>query len=303
MPCRGVGSPAWHRMPNRRAKDRRSVALRYALFAAAALLLLVSPISPAHAASGAKLKRSLDRIVKADQGPPGLSVLIQRGDHSQFLRRGVGNVKTGAKPTPNQHIRIASMAKAMNGAVALALDSKGKLDVRERVGQVLPNLWPKARRVTVAEMLQHTSRLPDYIRQDAFVEALQEDPEQYLTPRQLLSFVNDKRPKPRDGKGRYFYSDSDNIVVGLMAERASGRPYEKLLRRFVYRKAGMRDTSLPRKVRMPRPYMHGYDVRPRTPRRGTSASSSTRRSPGPPAGSSRRRATSAGSSAPTSAAS
>jgi D-alanyl-D-alanine carboxypeptidase len=64
---------------------------------------------------------------------------------------------------------------------------------------------------------------------------------------------------------RYLYSNSDNIAVALMAEAATGTPYERLLRDLVYRPLGLRDTSLPLGYRMPEPYLHGYDVTPPPP--------------------------------------
>ena len=59
---------------------------------------------------------------------------------------------------------------------------------------------------------------------------------------------------------RYEYSDTDNVVVALMAEAATGLPYERLLARHVYRPLGLRHTSLPRTLRLPAPFMRGYDV-------------------------------------------
>ena len=59
-----------------------------------------------------------------------------------------------------------------------------------------------------------------------------------------------------------------NIAVALMAEAATRIPYEQLLHKLVYRPLGLRDTSLPQGYRMPKPYLHGYDVMPPRPPRG-----------------------------------
>ncbi|MFE9846697.1 serine hydrolase [Streptomyces goshikiensis] len=50
-----------------------------------------------------------------------------------------------------------------------------------------------------------------------------------------------------------------------MAEAATGRPYEDLLRELVYRPLGLHRTSLPLDCRLPRPFLHGYAVAPPTP--------------------------------------
>ena len=48
-------------------------------------------------------------------------------------------------------------------------------------------------------------------------------------------------------------------MVGQIAEAAAGRTYDQLLRGEIYRPLGIRDTSLPDTLAMPKGYMHGYD--------------------------------------------
>jgi len=210
------------------------------------------------AADGGRLDAALDRIVDDPLGPPGLSVLIQRGNQVDFRSRGVANMKTGARPRRRMPMRIASMAKAFNGAVALALASQRRIDLDDTVGEWLPGVWPLADAITVRQMLGHTAGLPDYIKQPAFIDELIADPAQYMTPLELIGFVDGLAPGLNPGE-EYEYSDSDNIMVGLIAEAATGVGYTRVLRRQVYRPLGLRDTSLPHTLAMPRGYMHGYD--------------------------------------------
>ena len=239
---------------------RSAVPFRVHILAAFALLAAICALALPAAASagGGRLDQALDRIIEDPQGPPGLSVLIQRGSEIDFRRRGVADRKTGAKPKIDSPMRIASMAKAFNGAVALSLVSEGRLGLDDTVGQWLPGVWPKADAVTVREMLGHTAGLPDYIRQPAFITDLTADPGQYMTPLELIGYVNDLDVGLAPGES-YEYSDSDNIMVGLLVEAATGRTYDQLLKRQIYRPTGIRDTSLPDTLAMPKGYMHGYD--------------------------------------------
>jgi D-alanyl-D-alanine carboxypeptidase len=209
--------------------------------------------------SGRALDRALDGIATARGAPPGLSVLITRGSRPEFRRRGVGDVRTRRRPTLADHYRIASMAKAFNGAVALALVAEGKLSLDDTVGERLPGVLPKANQVTLAQALQHTGGLPDYIRSSGFLKRFTKNPQAYLSPRELVGFVRGESLRFRPGT-RYEYSDTDNVVVGLMAEAVTGQSYEQLLARYVYRPLSLVQTSLPRTVRMPRPYLHGYEL-------------------------------------------
>ncbi len=232
--------------------------------AVAALAPVATATAVTPATTGAVLYAKLDQIVAAPEGPPAVSVLVQRNGRSEYRRRGLADVPARRSPRVGDRARIASMAKAFSGAVALALVAQGRLDLEDTIGERLPGLLPRAKQVTLRQALHHTGGLPDYIRDAKFVAKLQADPTAYLSPRRLVSYVRDKPLRFRPG-ARYEYSDTDNIVVGLMAEAATGVSYERLLARLVYRPLGLRSTSLPRTVRMPAPFMRGYEVAPGMP--------------------------------------
>ncbi|MBK5111903.1 MAG: hypothetical protein JJE10_11200, partial [Thermoleophilia bacterium] len=69
----------------------------------------------AAANTGAELRQSLDRVIAAPDGSPGLSVLINRNGKSEYLRRGLADVPAGLVPGRKLHLRIASVAKAFSG--------------------------------------------------------------------------------------------------------------------------------------------------------------------------------------------
>ena len=208
-----------------------------------------------------KLDRALNKIVNANQGAPGVSVLMRTGGERTFIARGTSNTESGRRPTVDDHMRIASVAKAFNGAVAFALVDRGLLSLDDTIGEWLPGVLPFGDAVTVGQMLHHTGGLPEYIKSKGFANRVNADPLAYISPLELPEFVRDE-PLDFFPGTEYRYSDTDNIVVGLIAERATGLPYDRLLRRYVYRPLGLEETSLPRNVRMPRPYLHGYDPVP-----------------------------------------
>src|SRR5947209_8495104 len=57
---------------------------------------------------------------------------------------------------------------------------------------------------------------------------------------------------------RHEYSNTDNIVLGLIAEAVSGKSYGTLLRQIVLRPAKLRQTTLPSTAALPTPFIHGY---------------------------------------------
>jgi D-alanyl-D-alanine carboxypeptidase len=224
------------------------------LVACLALVLL----GAAHASAATKLQRSLDAIVASPGAPPGISVLIQRDGARQFLRAGVADVKAKRPPTPRDHYRIASIAKAFNALLAVN-GGAGSLPLTETVGSRIPGMLPLADEVTLLHLLQHTSGIADYIRTRAFTKALTSDLSRYFAPTELTDFVKDT-PLSFPPGTNYHYSDTDNIAAGLMEEAVSGRSYEDLLASEIFGPLGMRASSLPNTVRIARPLMHGYEV-------------------------------------------
>ncbi|MFE2416850.1 serine hydrolase domain-containing protein [Streptomyces hokutonensis] len=216
------------------------------------------PASPV-AADDHSLQRGLDELVAAPDGPPGVIVVLRDGDRQRVLRAGTADVTTGRPLEARDHTRTASTSKAFSGAVALSLVRQHRLTLDDTIGTRLPQL-PKAwAAVTLRQLLQHTSGLPDYSQSAEFRSLIQADPHHHFDSRHLLDFVAGEPLRFAPGS-QYQYSNSDNIAVALMAEAATGTRYEDLLRRHVYRPLGLRDTSLPQGYRMPEPYMHGYAV-------------------------------------------
>ncbi|WP_371525149.1 beta-lactamase family protein [Streptomyces sp. NBC_01283] len=241
-----------------------------ALLAAAACItgLVQAPAQAADASAddnrSGSLRRQLQELTTAPGGPPGAIAVLKRGSRTEVYRAGVAKFGTDRPIKATDHMRIASTAKAYSGAVALKLVDCGKLRLNDTIGKVLPRLPRAWHRVTLRQLLQHTSGLPDFSMDPEFLELVTEDPRRHFDSRRLLDFVAGEPLAFRPGS-RYTYSNSDNIAVALMAEAVTDRPYEDLLAELVYRPLGLRSTSLPQGYRMPKPYMHGYDVTPPNP--------------------------------------
>lgn len=228
----------------------------------AALALAPAPaLATSPKGADAKLDRALEELVELDGGPPGIGAIVDRGGRARLHRAGVGTVP-GERPfRKREHMRIASVAKAFSGAVALTLVDRGRMSLDDTVGELLPNPPAAWSQVTLEQALHHTGGLPDYIKDPAFLADLTANLRQYFSPEQLIGYVADDDLVFPPGS-RYEYSDTDNIVVGLMAQAATGRSYEALLRSLVYKRLGLRRTSLPDGFLMPRPFIHGYALEP-----------------------------------------
>jgi D-alanyl-D-alanine carboxypeptidase len=234
-------------------------ALRIAL-----ALVLVSLVGTGAAAAAtpaqnadAALDRALKRLVAMPGGPPGVISVVQRGEQIRVHRAGVADVETRRRPRGSDHMLIASTAKAFSGAVALSLVQKGVLSLDDTIAERLPSLPAAWGAVTLGQLLNHTSGVPDFSASPAFQQAVGESLTVAPPPAQLLEYVADE-PLAFTPGSRYEYSNSDNIAVGLMVQAVTGQPYEQQLAEQVYGPLGLTQTSLPAGPEVPAPFIHGY---------------------------------------------
>jgi D-alanyl-D-alanine carboxypeptidase len=232
------------------------------------MLLLAVCGTAAARTTDASVLRGLQRLVSAPGGPIGAIATLYRNGRTTVLRAGRADVNRPGAPRLGDHMRIASISKAFGGAVALHLVGQGRLRLDDTIGERLPGMMPPAwSAVTVREMLGHTSGLPDYTRSDGFIEQVNKDPRGYVSPMRIIDWVRGAGLNFTPGS-RYEYSNTDNIVVGLIAQRVSGQSYGDLLYGIVFRPAGLAQTTFPTlRISLPAPFLHGYQVEPGRPPR------------------------------------
>jgi len=219
----------------------------------------------AAAAAEPTLQSALDQLVSMPGGPPGAIAVIQHDGQTTVVQAGTGQLGATAPIQASDHLRLASVSKAFSGAVALSLVSDGVLHLSDAVGRWLPWLPSAWEHVTLAELLGHTSGIPDFSGTKAFQTALVADPQTAPAPYQLIEFAVGVC---RDDPARclsftpgtaYAYSNSDNVIIGLMVAAATGQSYEAELQSRVLDPLGLAGTSLPPSSAMPSPFVHGYD--------------------------------------------
>src|SRR5205823_5799396 len=132
--------------------------------AAAALSALAAGGPIATASPGAptnhRLQRALDAVVAA--GVPGAVLLLRQGGRTIRLTSGYGNLKPPTKMRADDRFRVGSITKTLVATVALQLVGERKLSLADTVERWLPGVVPNGGRITVRELLNHTSGLFDF---------------------------------------------------------------------------------------------------------------------------------------------
>ena len=206
---------------------RRSLPI--GLTAAVALpLLLPAAGQSAGAAADAKVLRGLERLVAAPGGPPGAIATLHRGGRTTVLRAGRSDVRRRGRPRATDHMRIASISKAFGGAIALQLVQQGRLGLDDTIGARLPGMPVAWAGATIRQLLDHTSGVPDYTRSKGFIDQLTTRPRGFVSTATIIDWVRGDDLVFPSGS-RYEYSNTENIIVGLIAEQVTGGGYRDLL--------------------------------------------------------------------------
>lgn len=212
-----------------------------------ALLLLISFATvaiPSHAADNRS--QQIDGIFSSfnTNDTPGAAVMVLDHDRVVFQRGyGLADLKTRARITPLTNFRLASVTKQFTATAILLLVHDGKLKLDENLTRIFPDFPPYGRKITVRNLLNHTSGLLDY-----------ED----LLDKQYPNTPPDKIPQIRDAGvlklmeqqtttqfepgSRWQYSNSGYAVLAMIAERVSGKPFEDFLRERIFLPLHMRRT-------------------------------------------------------------
>ena len=171
---------------------------------------------------------------------------------------GVGNVATNEPMRVDDHIRIGSLTKTMTATVVLQLAEEGKLALDAPLARYVPGTT--ANGATVRQALQMTSGIASYTS-DAFLDALAGDPGRVWSPTELAALGKGQPPNFAAGKG-WEYSNTNYILLGLIAEQVSRTPLAQLFQQRIFGPLRMNGCSLPAATdaSIPPPYSHGYMV-------------------------------------------
>ncbi|MFJ8973662.1 serine hydrolase domain-containing protein [Streptomyces anulatus] len=259
-----------------RSSTRRDGRRRRAVSAAAALAVGVMTLgvlappaasesaAPAAAAAGpATVQRALNTLVRDDGMPAALASVKDRNGRTRTYTAGVGDLTTGSEVPRDGQVRIGSNTKAFTAVVVLQLVGEGKIDLEAFVDTYLPGLVRgkgiDGSRITVRQLLQHTSGLPDYgVHLDD-----DEIRNRYFEPRELLDLALDHPADAEPGE-TWGYSNTNYVLAGLIVQKVTGRPLAEETDRRVIQRIGLRHTYFPAPGEMTvrEPHPRGYHRSP-----------------------------------------
>jgi D-alanyl-D-alanine carboxypeptidase len=211
----------------------------------------------------ATLQRLVDGVVEA--GAPGAVALVRTGQGTWQGASGLGDLGAKRPARAGDRFRIGSVTKSFVATVVLQLVGEGRLRLDDRLQRWLPGAVPGGQRITIRQLLNHTSGLANYTddllqRLTAMPtrQAYQEMAARRFTPQALVAMATRHGPVFPPGM-EFSYSNTNYILLGLLVERVTGDRLADQLQQRILRPLRLNDTELPStQPRIRGQYLHGY---------------------------------------------
>ncbi|MBF4632748.1 beta-lactamase family protein [Clavibacter michiganensis subsp. phaseoli] len=180
----------------------------------------------------------------ADTGGIGAIVRIHRGTGAPVsLARQVEWTKADHVLAPTDRFRVGSNTKTVTATLVLQQVAEGAIALEDTVESWLPGVVPGGEEITIAQLLDHTSGLADFILTPEFLPSLAGQEIRTWTPEELIAITPVLDPTP-SGDPISSYSNANYEALGLVLEEATGMPLDDLIATRITEPLGMTDTYL-----------------------------------------------------------
>ncbi|QIB47562.1 serine hydrolase domain-containing protein [Streptomyces aureoverticillatus] len=251
---------------------KQRVACTVSLTLAMAIAAGAAALAPsAHAArsehGGHEATRTALRDLVEKGGLPGVAAKVRDRNGSWFAASGHADTSTGRERSPGDHFRGASITKTFVATVVLQLEAEGRLSLDDTVETWLPGLVQgngyDGRRITLRQLLNHTSGIADYTSDPAFIHnaagpGFPEHRYDTHAPEELVATALKHPPMP-DPEQAPLYSNTNFVVAGMVIEKVTGHSYGQEVKRRIIKPLKLTGTSFPGTApQLPNPHPVGY---------------------------------------------
>ena len=219
----------------------------FSVLVGAGLALVATVAFAAESTQVEKVQAALDTWLAARapiEKVTGAAAYISFGDAGPAIEAFAGKVgrDPGASPVDQDTLyQMGSTSKSFTVAVILKLEAAGKLSIDDRLGKWLPE-YPAWEDVTIRSLLDMTSGIPNYSETEWMSRAWADEPKRDFTFKELVGAVYPNATNKLPVKKGYFYSNTNYILAGMIAEKATGKSYRDLVHELVIAPHGLYST-------------------------------------------------------------
>jgi D-alanyl-D-alanine carboxypeptidase len=186
---------------------------------------------------------------------PGTVLGVGRGQDRYLGVDGTAGLDDPAPVQADSKFRIGSVTKTFTATAVLQLVDECRLRLDDTIERWQPHV-PDSASITVRELLNHTSGIPDFADNPEFSQIIGDDPLHEFPPQALVDY-SVPLARPFAPGAEWMYSNTNYIILGLIVEELTGRPLEAVIRERIFEPLHLDATSFPTTPAIPDPATSG----------------------------------------------
>jgi D-alanyl-D-alanine carboxypeptidase len=229
----------------------------------ALLLCLVLFSSPVSQAQSASLENDLQTILEnyVGEDDPGVVVLVSTPDETQSAARGLADLEAQTPIKVDDHFRIGSITKTFVATLMLQLAEEELLELDHPIADYLPAEVSEnieySDAITIRQLLNMTSGIPDYTQVDAFYEAVYNRPDYPWTALETVEYVYGMEASFAPGEG-YEYSNTNYNLLQMIIEMVTDSTLGEQMQTRILEPLNMTESWLETPDKLGKNIVHGY---------------------------------------------
>ncbi len=175
---------------------------------------------------------------------PGAAVLVVRNGKPVFRQGyGVTDLRSLHSIGPQTNFRLASFTKQFTAMCIMLLARDGKLHYDERLTDIFPEFPAYGKSISIRNLLNHTSGLPDY--EDILMKQYPDTPPEkipQILDAGVLKLMEQQTSTNFPPGSKWEYSNSGYAVLAMIVEKVSGKPFGQFLHDRIFVPLKMENT-------------------------------------------------------------
>src|ERR1700719_2785708 len=209
----------------------------------ATILLVWNASGAAYKNSDEKSAAAVDEVFSdlAKPGSPGCALGVYRDGKIVYSKGyGLANLEENVAITPQSVFDIGSTSKQFTAASILLLEKQGKLSVSDNVRKYLPELPDYGKKITILQLLNHTSGLRDYL---TLMELAGINTDSVTTDEDALALIVRQRALNFAPGSEWLYSNTGFFLLSVIVKRVSGKTLREFAAENIFTPLGMAHTQ------------------------------------------------------------
>lgn len=216
-----------------------------------------------------QLQKMLNTAIASSPDTPGAVLLVSSPTIGTIaVASGIADKITQTPMRTDNNFRLASITKTFLAVTILKMAEQGEINLDDKIVDLLPetmdiNRIPNGNKVTVRQLLNMRSGIPNYLEYDAYTDLMKAEPDHHWIPEDGVQMIYDEKPNFEPDKS-YEYSNTNYLLLQSIIETVTGNTLSAELRKYIFEPLHLNNTYLEVQEEKPGGFhglkTHGYEL-------------------------------------------